>query len=340
VSAHELVGATLRDLVRAAVDTIAARARGEPVEDEAEAIHDLRVALRRLRSALRPVRGLYGKRTGDRAEEMLKAALDLTSELRDEEVLRETLASLALSSAVRAKLDTWMLGRARREKGLRGRTVAALATAIADPEGLTAAMSRLESRIERGPREDLPRDAFVHDVIEEAVETLEERARSTPISDVDGMHRVRISGKKLRYTAALLGGKIDASIAEAPPRAKHLAAIEKSGARVQKRLGQLHDVDLAIARMHRAWGLDRPARLEVLAALQKERARLATVSERELRAELERIRGARQALEKIAKAASENVQVGAGVSFGDGVSVGKGASLGDVAPARENEERG
>jgi len=289
MDAHELVGGTLRDLCEAALTSLTGVANDAPHDDPAEAVHDMRVALRRLRSALKPVRVLYGRRVVDSAEEHLRAALMLTSDLRDEEVLRETLQDLAISTEGRSTLDTWMRGRARREHGLRSRTTAHLRAALAASDGVVGAVRVFEHRVTIGARRRIAAGSFLRASIEEAVDVLESRAETATIGDVNAMHRVRISSKKLRYTAALLSERLGDGhpLAMTKP---FLGTIEKSATKLQKRLGQLHDVDEARLRMGRAWGLDRARRNEVLSALEGLRTKIAATSLADLETERTKIR--------------------------------------------------
>jgi len=68
---------------------------------DSEALHDLRTTVRRLRSLLRPLRGLPGV---DQLESAAKAIGDLTTPLRDREVLAEQLFERQLSEAAHRRL--------------------------------------------------------------------------------------------------------------------------------------------------------------------------------------------------------------------------------------------
>lgn len=282
--------------------------------DPGEAIHDLRVALRRLRSIARPMRLVYGKRTLAKSEARLRAILDLTSELRDEEVLRETLGDLAVDEATRASLAKWMEGRARRERGLRARATKALtgrggATSDTDVESCLAGLREV---VGAGAKRPTGIASFRRAALAGALEDLETRVAGARIEDTEAMHRVRIGAKRLRYVAELVTAleQESARRAEAPSASSEegadlarastvvadLRRIEKGATRLQKRLGQLHDLDEALARMSRAWGLDAAPRGHVLEALRRARAASATKSEVELRDELERIRATSTAL--------------------------------------------
>jgi CHAD domain-containing protein len=89
-----------------------------------------------------------------------------------------------------------------------------------------------------------------------------EKLRDVMTSNAEGLHQLRIAYKELRYASELL--------AEALPA--DLAAMAEAAARFQKRLGEIHDVDVAIATLERA-RFDAGARATVLADLALLRAR-------------------------------------------------------------------
>lgn len=276
--AHGLVAEPLLALVHA-VSELRARCAGDAPTDgsDVELVHDLRVAMRRLRSVLKPMRALYGARTCDDADLTLQAWLLTTSDLRDEEVLRETLTKIELPGpAARDALVAWMHGRSRRERGARTRTLAAVST------GDARALDALEKRLVRGPKRIVEAAAFSADMVDRALRKLEERATIADPNDGDAMHRARIAAKKLRYAAGLLGGRQDADAEGAAPLLAKLGAIEKGASKIQKRLGDLHDLDEAMIRMRRAWGLDVPVRGLLLAALARRRAHVGVRAAREL----------------------------------------------------------
>lgn len=321
IEAHPLLATQARKLAgdgRAALERVLESARADGAStasgapDAGEAIHDLRVALRRLRSVLRPMRVVYGKKSLVGTEERLRAILDSTSDLRDEEVLRETLADLGVDDATRSALARWMTGRARRERGLRGRAVRALG-GEADHEAETSVrrcLTTLETRLDAGPKRAIGVDGFRRAALARALEDLEERVEAARVEDGLSMHRVRIGAKRVRYVAELLGATEEQArgAAIAGPRGAtgaertevealvELGKIEKAATKIQKRLGTLHDLDEALARMGRAWGLDEAPRKKVLEALRRARAKTAEKSESELRDELRRIRSAAAAL--------------------------------------------
>lgn len=262
-------------------DVMAARARvvapapltASPSSDggahDEEAVHDYRVGLRRLRSALRALRGLWGKAALRPLEQALKELADATGDVRDEEVLEETLKGLDLGAEARAALEVWQRGRSRRLRGARGlaarklegpdlgarlqSTLHAIEVALAAPPTRPTTMHRLAKRSV---------GAMLDDVLA--------RAKSTDRSDVDGMHALRIRIKRLRYGIELVfqGGDTAAAL--------------KHAARLQKRLGELHDLDEAKVRVSRSWGLEKSVRHDITHAIAHERAKVAKKAARDL----------------------------------------------------------
>jgi CHAD domain-containing protein len=135
---------------------------------------------------------------------------------------------------------------------------------------------------------------------------LEHRGKEVDIAALDAadgeaMHTLRIRFKRLRYTAELFGPLLertgtdagagadagtdagagtgrDGTLAADAPRlwARGVAADAKHAARMQKRLGELHDIDVALQRTARAWGLDAATRAALAEALRAARQRAAT----------------------------------------------------------------
>ena len=89
-------------------------------------MHDFRVALRRLRTVLRVARMLYGRRRMRSIARGLRRFAAATGALRDEEVLRETLASLDLPTEAKVEVERWTARRARGERALRADVARAL----------------------------------------------------------------------------------------------------------------------------------------------------------------------------------------------------------------------
>jgi CHAD domain-containing protein len=229
-------------------------------EEDAEAIHDFRVALRRLRSALRPLGLAWGKKKTKALAERIRAVADLTGELRDEEVLRETLGDLEIAAETRTDLGRWQLGRARRERGTRTR----VANAILGSEDLDGVLADIRARIGGPAKHELSPHRLANEAIARAVAKVKDRAHQSDSHDKLLMHKLRIAAKQLRYTAELFEGLTDVDTAK----------IIKAGAKLQKRLGTLHDLDEAQLRMGRAYGLAKPSREVVIRAVETERERV------------------------------------------------------------------
>src|SRR5947207_3444206 len=77
-----------------AIPRVYRAADGDP-----EAIHDLRVAIRRLRTLLKLSRKIFGRRHTDAVRRALAEVQRATGDLRDEEVLSETLSSVTQDGA-------------------------------------------------------------------------------------------------------------------------------------------------------------------------------------------------------------------------------------------------
>jgi CHAD domain-containing protein len=240
--------------------------------EDAEAIHDFRVALRRLRSALRPLGLAWGKKKTTALAERLRNVADLTGELRDEEVLRETLEDLEIDAETRTDLARWQVGRARRERGMRGR----VSNAILGSEDLDAVLADIRERIDGPAKHDLDPQRLAAEAIGRAVAKVKDRANRSDSHDKLLMHKLRIAAKQLRYTAELFEGLT----------ALDTARITKAGAKLQKRLGTLHDLDEAKLRMGRAYGLARPSREKVIESVERERERVRKKCEDEIPHEL------------------------------------------------------
>jgi CHAD domain-containing protein len=238
-------------------------AAGASGRDDPEAIHDFRVALRRLRTALRPAKRLWGKRHVKEIGAELRRFAQATGALRDEEVLRETLSELALPARARTELDGWIARRARQERERR-RSVVRLLRAQDAPgsaPSLSLALAHLERRLGVRRLEELSAGELAHAALGGALEGVRALRDADP-RDPAAMHALRITFKRLRYTAELF----------APLLGEGAAATAKFAARMQKRLGELHDLDEALARVARARGLSPAARSAVHRALVQVRA--------------------------------------------------------------------
>lgn len=249
--------------------------------DTGEEVHDFRVALRRLRTVIRIVRDVFGRKRMRKIADGLKYFADATGALRDEEVLRETLTELDVPAKTRAILTLWMDRRRRQERVRRAGVVKLLrehGQAPGNGEEPTSAnlektLLQLEKYLARGAAEVSP-VTLAQRALGHVRADVRDRAGASP-SDGEAMHVLRIRFKRLRYTAELFA-----------PVLAPAALAARGAAKLQKRLGELHDLDQALLRVGRAWGLPPRHRATVLAALREARERVATRASEDLAAEV------------------------------------------------------
>jgi CHAD domain-containing protein len=225
---------------------------------DGEAVHDMRVAIRRLRTVLRFARPVFGRFLADAVRRSFAEVQSATGELRDEEVLAETLEALCIDDPT---FVAWRGRRRARETRLRAAVIGhlragELTRARRMLHGLllfpvkashNEALGKFARRAVNGARKDV------------------ESLRDVPTSDVERLHALRIQYKKLRYAAEIF--------AEALPL--DLAVVAEPAARFQRRLGDIHDLDMALSAMARARGLPPDLRARVAAALVEARAKKA-----------------------------------------------------------------
>ena len=237
----------------------AALAEAEPRvlgNDDREAVHDLRVALRRLRTLLKIACPVLGAFHADAVRDAFRALQASTGDLRDEEALVETLDALGLGEP---RLTEWRARRTARDQRLRRSLVNRLRRGeLERARALLHALLTLPVRPDRDPA----LRKFARQVVQKAVRGVESRRDAAP-DDVVALHDLRIAYKKLRYAVEIF----------APALPADMAAMADPAARFQKRLGDLHDVDVARISLSRARGLDVDTRLVVVAALDEARAR-------------------------------------------------------------------
>ncbi|WP_437317788.1 CHAD domain-containing protein [Sorangium sp. So ce385] len=137
-------------------------------------------------------------------------------------------------------------------------------------------LARLERRISRKKAKKRGAEALARRAIRDALADVRALAASDP-SDGAAMHALRIRFKRLRYSAETFS----------PLFGERAERTAKSASRLQRRLGQLHDVDEALAQMTKAAELSPDDRAAVVEALGAERARLAGKATEELAQELE-----------------------------------------------------
>lgn len=193
------------------VKLLACHARLQASTDS-EALHDLRTTVRRLRSVLRPLRGLPGL---DQVEEAAKGVGDLTTPLRDMQVLAAFLTSEGLDQAAlkRAKyLDS------------------ACPTVATSPElnRLLGVLDQLPSLLRTQQRHGLLKRLGQR--VEKRLDKQWKQLREAMADPAHDRHRLRLLIKRVRYAA------------EAYPELSHQPkGMEKRLKSAQGALGDWHD---------------------------------------------------------------------------------------------------
>jgi CHAD domain-containing protein len=253
-AARPLAGPYLADKLGAMNDEVAPAVARVFAKSDTEAIHDMRVAIRRLRTALKLVRPIYSRYYADAARAGLTTVHRATSALRDEEVLEETLGDLDVKDET---FHEWRRRRKARERSLRRVVLERLRTGELDRAlALTRALVALPVR----PSRERDLEKFAQKCVQDARAAVESM-RFVAVTDIEGLHALRIAYKHLRYTAEIFESVLPAD----------LAALAKPAALFQKRLGEIHDIDVAGDALGRARGLADVTRGRALAALSRAR---------------------------------------------------------------------
>ena len=214
-----------------------------------EAIHDMRVAIRRMRTLLKMSRRLFGTWHTDVVRRSFADTMRATGDLRDEEVLEETLSE----ASDHPDFTAWIAARRVREQRLRRAVVTRIERGDLDRSRLML-KALLVFPVDPERETDLAR--FARKTVEGARRKVEKQ-RDVEVNDVLGMHDLRIAYKELRYSIELLSDAL-------PIDAR---AMLEPATVFQKRLGEVHDVDVAIETVANAKNLAPPAREEALVTL-------------------------------------------------------------------------
>jgi CHAD domain-containing protein len=220
-----------------------------------EAVHDLRVTIRRLRIILKLSRPVFGRFHADAVRAAFAAAQSATGNLRDEEALEETLADLHVENASFTK---WLKNRRLRRRALHRAVVTVLQRGdFARARKLLGAILILPAE----PNKTADLAKFARKCVESARHLVDQH-RDADAADVEGLHELRIAYKGLRYTVETFADVLPAD----------LKALREPAVKMQKLLGDIHDVDVALAITSRARGLDVASRDHVQSALNARRA--------------------------------------------------------------------
>jgi len=229
------------DVVAAALRTAVARlllADTSTRLDAPDGVHQLRVACRRMRSDLATFAPLVEPAWSGPLRDRLRVLADTLSAARDLEVLRERLATSALSDPL-APLDPAAL--ARLDAALSARADAAetaVAVALAEPDHL-ALLAELVAAAQGPlllPLADRPARDVLPALVADAWGQLDRRVRRLRRRDPDERwHRARIRAKRARYAAE----------AVAPAMGRRALTTAKAAASVQEVLGEHQDAAIA-----------------------------------------------------------------------------------------------
>jgi CHAD domain-containing protein len=221
---------------------------------DANAVHDLRVALRRTRTVLEVGRTVFGPFHCNEVRGALRDLQRATGSLRDEEVLLDLAGSLGISDA---SVPPWLEIRRRRERAMRRALVRLIEGGELD-RGRRLLDALLAFRV--NPVRDKRLGKFARRAVQDARRRVEGR-RSARSEDARALHQLRIAYKRLRYVVEIF----------APSLPAELTALAHTAARLQNRLGSVHDVDVAVGCVQRARALSLEARTALVAALSRAR---------------------------------------------------------------------
>ncbi len=233
-------------------------------ESDPEAIHDMRVSIRRLRTLLKMSRQLFGRWHTDVVRRAYAEVTRVTGELRDEEVLEATLSEACHHPA----FVTWVRARRVRERKLRRAVMRRIERGALDRARV---MQKALLVFPIDPERDIELARFARRTVERARRSVESR-RDVPTSDAKALHDLRIAYKELRYSIELL--------TEALPL--DARAMLEPAVIFQKRLGEIHDADVALDVVRAARTLPRDARDQALAGIARLRERQLSKYVREL----------------------------------------------------------
>jgi CHAD domain-containing protein len=223
-------------------------------DNDPDAVHDFRVAMRKTRTLLKAARGLFGRSLVDAVRDGFTDVHRATNDLRDEEVFLQTLEELGLHGD---EFERFLLARRARKEELH-RGVVALVRGPKLKRAFEALRALAQTRAPRA--RDRNALALARKIETRAQDDVEDQRSADPY-DATALHQLRIAWKNLRYVCELLGEAL-------PPAARNLA---EPASELQKRLGNLHDIDAALAAVDDATLKPKAFAREVTGALEKTR---------------------------------------------------------------------
>lgn len=249
VAAAACSGLTLR---LEAVGWFLERAASRP-EESSEYVHQTRVWSRRAGAALALYAPVLPAARADRMATHLKRVRHATNDARDDDVFAERLAAEKDDPGARQLLHEVLAHRRRAQKA-----VLAIYGKMSRNERFARRAEKLIKRVGRKKRAAIGEQRFGNWADQQMRIARDEffAAAGGDLSDVEGLHSLRIAGKKLRYTLELLASALGAPLRERVyPMVKDL----------QDRLGQLNDQAIAHSRLtHWLAQLDAPQACDYL----------------------------------------------------------------------------
>jgi CHAD domain-containing protein len=240
-------------------------------QSDAEAIHDLRVTIRRLRTLLRLARPVFGRHHCDFIRGVYTDVARSSGALRDEEVFLELLEKhgAGIEPALAAELQAFEEERRVRERALRGALLKPLETDhISRARTTLGALLTLPVR----PKKDRELARFGRAAVMDALAGVDEH-RDAKSDDVAALHRLRIAYTRLRYTLEFFGPVL-------PP---DLTAAHVAADRYHTRLGDVHDLDMALVHCDESPRLSRELRDRLAHSFRESRAKKIGAFEAEMR---------------------------------------------------------
>ena len=266
---HRLM-ATIRETHQRVLALYSPRPADQPADEEA--IHDFRVALRRSRTALRVAENIWNTKRLRRIDRELRYYGRETGLLRDDEVLHGTIARVKPVDAANNETLAWLDKLSQKGVTTR-RTVMRIVRDGPRPSEATSSggktirpllvvLNKLDEVLAAEPSANLSAVELADAAVRHALYEVRRAALAANVHDVLAMHALRIREKRLRYTVELFPDELG----DEGPR------LQSHATRLQKRLGDLHDLDEAIGTMTRARGISRQTRYATLNALYAARA--------------------------------------------------------------------
>ncbi len=273
-SAHALLAdacrqqiTSIREAQRRVLDSVASTGVGP---GDKEAVHDFRVAVRRCRTMLRWARLVWKTKRLSRIDKELGYFARTTGTLRDDEVLHDTLTSIPAFESAADEVNSWLRMRTRTGKTRRRKVARVVqdgpslreSVSLSDKpiRDLAIVLDKLDRVLDTEPTTSWTTQALAVRAMEKSLRAVR-RAASAQGDDTEAMHTLRIREKRLRYSAELFANELG----------KEGSRLVSHATRMQRRLGELHDLDEAIATISRARGLSLVTRGSILADLRAAR---------------------------------------------------------------------